>query len=36
MLPILSRTIGGEFMDWQFYLLFSPLSFFTASASAAF
>ena len=27
MLPILSRTIGGEFMDWQFYLLFFPIVF---------
>ena len=27
MLPILTRTIGGEFMDWQFYLLFFPIVF---------
>ena len=27
MLPILSRTIGSEFMDWQFYLLFFPIVF---------
>ena len=27
MLPILSRTLGGEFMDWQFYLLFFPIVF---------
>ena len=27
MLPILTRTIGGELMDWQFYLLFFPIVF---------